>query len=451
MTKNELITILDSINEQFETEILEVKEADNGFRIRGLTKIRAQPPRDWAKLVIEDAGMEDLDPDALYAVRESMRNKYGERSGLIDSLDDEELLDKTGITIRGRITNAALLLLGREEASALMDGPVPRITWTLYESDGRVRAYEHFGPPFILSIDGVLAKIRNERYRIMDDPESLTPTEVMEYDPWTLRELLGNALAHQDYSGGRRINVAERHDGICVSNSGAFIPGSLERALEPGYKPSYYRNPFLCDAMLRAGLLDQNAMGIRTMCEHARSRRMPLPTFDLGDGTSVEVTVLNHEISPAYTGVLYGQDDLPIATVLALDLVQKKLPVSNRQRDDLFARGLVREANGELIIVATSKDAASQGKHAGGEAGMPPGGEAGMPHTNASLSDAVLAGLAQGPLTRAQLTQDLEPRFDGVANLGERVYRTLRRLEGNGQVTGTGSTRARVWSLVEPE
>ncbi|MBR3317584.1 MAG: putative DNA binding domain-containing protein [Atopobiaceae bacterium] len=367
MTENELISLLDSINERFETEILELKEADNGFKVRDLgiyfsalsneanlrdaprallifgvndkgvvvgtsfyrepgfperrskglqrlkkqlaentnnritfreiheldhhgkrivafeippatrgiptqwagaawaregeslvplplskiDEIRAQPPRDWAKLPAEGAGMEDLDPDALYAVRESMRNKYGERSGLIDSLDDGELLDKAGITIRGRITNAALLLLGREEASVLMDGPVPRITWTLYESDGRVRAYEHFGPPFALSIDGVLAKIRNERYRIMDDPSSLKPTEVMEYDPWTLRELLGNALAHQDYASGRRINVGEYADRICVSNSGSFIPGSLEQALEPGYKPSYYRNPFLCDAMQR--------------------------------------------------------------------------------------------------------------------------------------------------------------------------------------------------------
>ena len=32
-------------------------------------------------------------------------------------------------------------------------------------------------------------------------------------------------------------------------NEGAFIPESIEQALEPGYKPPCYRNVFLCNAM----------------------------------------------------------------------------------------------------------------------------------------------------------------------------------------------------------
>ena len=406
-----------------------------------IDEIRSQPPADWGKQLVEGATLSDLDPEAIVRVRDVLMHRYGNRSSLIDTLDDAELLDKAGLTLRGAVTNAALMLLGTLDAAVLFGGPAPRVTWSLYESDGRVRAYEHFGPPFLLTIDDVLMKIRNERYRIMDIPNTLIPREIDEYDSWTLRELVGNALAHQSYESGRRVNVEEFPDRIEVLNEGSFIPGTLDKALQTGYKPTYYRNPFLCDAMLQVGLLDQNAMGIRTICENARTRRMPLPTYDLSDESCVRVVVYNHEIDSAYTAIVASEPDLSMPTLLALDRIQKGQPCSESEAHDLFERGFAeRRTDGSLALVVPQLSAAARFNK---ESGPGATQNAGI----ANLEDAIKQMLLAGPLTRVEIATYLEPTYGNGRDFGEKTYRTLRNLEQKGEVVGEGSTRAKVWKL----
>ena len=395
-----------------------------------IDEIRAQPPAEWAKTIVAEAGFDDLDPEAMSRMRDAMRERYGGRGALVDALDDSELLDKVGVTIRGKVTNAALMLLGKEGSSQLIEGPRPRITWTLYEADGHVRSYEHFEPPFLLTIDKALGKIRNERYRILDGSSAAVPSTIPEYDAWTLRELLGNAVAHQDYSEGRRINVGEFPDRVEVSNAGGFIPGTLEVALGVGYKPSYYRNPFLCDAMLGMGLLDQNALGIRTMCEHAIERRMPFPSYEFEGGSMVKAIVPNHEIDPSYTCILANDPDIPLQTVLALDKLQKGEGLSGNQEADLIDRGYAAREGSALVL-------------------KPPSTPTPASHAPVSLYEALLEQLAGGSATRVELSGRLSDAFDTGGDFGERVYRALKRLERSGLVVGEGSTRARLWKLAK--
>ena len=70
-----------------------------------------------------------------------------------------------GITIKGKITRTALLLLGKSEAKYFFDGFIPRITWTLYNADNSVKAYEHFDIPMLMAVDKVYSRIRNVKYR----------------------------------------------------------------------------------------------------------------------------------------------------------------------------------------------------------------------------------------------------------------------------------------------
>ena len=41
----------------------------------------------------------------------------------------------------------------------------------------------------------------------------------------------------------------------------------MEQALEPGYKPPYYRNAFLCNSMVNMYMIDTNSMGIPMIYE----------------------------------------------------------------------------------------------------------------------------------------------------------------------------------------
>ena len=126
---------------------------------------------------------------------------------------------------------------------------MPSSSWTLYDSEDKVEAYEHFDPPLILEVDKVLGKIRNEKYRYFNSDVTLFPTLANKYEPEVIRELLHNAIAHQDYRLSSKINVLEYEDRLVFMNEGSFIPGTIEKAIEPGFKPRYYRNRLLSDVM----------------------------------------------------------------------------------------------------------------------------------------------------------------------------------------------------------
>ncbi|WP_207302752.1 ATP-binding protein [Olsenella sp. Marseille-P4559] len=266
-----------------------------------------------------------------------------------------------GFLVHGHVTNAALVLLGRPESTIFLNGAAPRITWTLYASDGRMETYEHFDPPFILQVDKVLEKIRNERYRYFDSQVTLFPTLANKYDPEVIRELLHNAIAHQDYRNSGKVNVLEYEDRLAFKNEGSFIPGTVEKAIEPGYKPPYYRNRLLADAMVKTEMIDQNAIGIRNVYEIQRGRMLPLPTYDLSESDRVSVTIYGRVLNEAYTQLLASGPEMDLETVFMLDLVQKGSPITREQARILRSRGLVEGRYPRLTL--SSKVAGIIGTH----------------------------------------------------------------------------------------
>lgn len=326
-----------------------------------LEAIWGQSRPDWSKQVTFEANLDDLDPEAVEFACERYVDKYAASQQAVASLDTEEMLRKMGFLVHGHVTNAALVLLGRPESVVFLGSAAPRITWTLYASDGHVEAYEHFDPPFILQVDKVLAKIRNERYRYFDSQVTLFPTPANKYEPEVIRELLHNAIAHQDYRSSGKINVLEYEDRLVFKNEGSFIPGTIEKAIEPGYKPPYYRNRLLADSMVKTGMIDQNAIGIRNVYEIQRGRMLPLPTYDLSEPNRVSVTIYGRVLDEAYTRLLASEPKMDLETVFMLDLVQKGIPITREQTRALRNRGLVEGRYPKLTL--SSKVAGVIGTH----------------------------------------------------------------------------------------
>ena len=326
-----------------------------------LEAIWGQSRPDWSKRASFEAGLSDLDPEAVRFACDRYVTKYSTKQPAIRSLDEEGILRKMGFLVHGHVTNAALVLLGRPESTVFLGGAAPRITWTLYASDGRVETYEHFDPPFILQVDKVLEKIRNERYRYFDSQVTLFPTPANKYDPEIIRELLHNAIAHQDYRNSGKINVLEYEGRLVFKNEGSFIPGTIEKAIEPGYRPPYYRNRLLADAMVNTDMIDQNAIGIRNVYEIQRGRMLPLPTYDLTEAGRVSVTIYGRVLDEKYTRLLASEPKMDLETVFMLDLVQKGSPITQEQARTLRSRGLVEGRYPKLTL--SSKVAGIIGTH----------------------------------------------------------------------------------------
>lgn len=306
--------------------------------------IRSQIGMDWSKEIVEGASIEDLDLGAvkkareLFAKRQSDKKKAQE---VLKKMSDIEVLNKAGITIKGKITRTALLLLGSSESIHYFDGFIPRITWTLYNADNSVKAYEHFDVPMLLAVDRVYTRIRNVKYRYIAGQQTLFPDEVDQYEPELIKEIINNCIAHQDYRLRGKINVEEFEDRLVFINEGAFIPETIEQALEPGYKPPYYRNVFLCNAMVNLYMIDTNSMGIPMMYQIQRDKCFPLPTYDLNTVNRVKVTVYGKILDKNYTQLLYTDVDLNMRTVFLLDKVQKHEVISKENFKNLKKRGLV--------------------------------------------------------------------------------------------------------------
>lgn len=325
--------------------------------------IRNQIGMDWSKEIVEGATLDDLDCEAVSYARKLFAKKQRDRAKaqeVLETLSDVEVLNKAGITFKGQITRTALLLLGKSESAFYFDGFIPRITWTLYNADKTIKAYEHFDMPFLLAVDKVYAKIRNEKYRYIAGQQTLFPEEVDQYDPELIKEILNNCIAHSDYRRRGRVNVEEFEDHLVFINEGAFIPETIEQALEPGYKPPYYRNAFLCGAMVNLYMIDTNSMGIPMIYRIQRDKCFPLPSYDLDTLNRVKVTIYGKVLDANYTQLLHANETLDIQTVFLLDQIQKKQTISIVNYHMLKKQGLVEGRYPNIFVSFKIADAVGE-------------------------------------------------------------------------------------------
>ncbi len=314
---------------------------------------------DWSAQVVDGATLDDLDPQAVERARQDFALKRQNR------IDAEEvrgwpvatLLDRAKVTQRGQVTRTALLLLGRAESAYLLSPYPAQITWKLV---GQETAYEHFGPPFLLSTSQLYQRIRNIQLRLLPDDE-LLPHEVSKYDQKVVLEALHNCIAHQDYRQNQRIIVTERPDRLVFENAGHFYEGAPEDYVRGDKTPRGYRNPYLVQAMVELNMIDQMGYGIQRMYEMQRRRYLPMPDYEVA-GDAVVMTLYGGVVDPAYTRVLMEHGGLKLADVLALDRVQKGLEVPDEAVRALKRKGLIEGRKPRYRV--SSAVAAASGKKA---------------------------------------------------------------------------------------
>jgi len=257
------------------------------------------------------------------------------------------------LTQNGQITRAALLLLGKAESAYLLSPHPAQMTWKL---DGPERAYEHFGPPFLLSSSELYQRIRNIQIRVLPEDE-LLPVEVSKYDQRVVLEALHNCIAHQDYERNGRILVTEQLDKLTFENEGCFFEGQPGDYISGEKTPSRYRNPFLAQAMAELNMIDTMGYGIHDMHVGQAKRYFPLPDYDLQAPEQVSVALYGKVVDPAYTRMLIQNTDLPLVDVLALDRIQKNLSVDDATIRQLRKKGFIEGRKPALHIAAKVAEA----------------------------------------------------------------------------------------------
>ncbi|PIW85971.1 MAG: transcriptional regulator [Nitrospirae bacterium CG_4_8_14_3_um_filter_50_41] len=314
---------------------------------------------DWSAQICERASLADLDSDAIRKAREEYKTKAPAKKSEADSWKDITFLNKTGLAVHGDITNSTVLLLGKPESATLLSPAVAKITWILKDERNQEKDYEHFDPPFILSVDRVLARIRNLTIRQLPGG-TLFPIEIPQYEPWVLREAIHNCIAHQDYSLAGRINFVEMPDRLVLTNVGSFLPGTVESVIRRDAPMEVYRNRALAQAMVNLNMIDTQGGGIKRMFLLQKNRFLPLPDYDLSEPERVVVTIPGRILDEKYTRLLMERTDLDLWAVMLLDKVQKGVRIEREEHRELKNIGLVEGRYPNLIVSAKVAAATDQ-------------------------------------------------------------------------------------------
>ena len=291
---------------------------------------------DWSKQIVKDASINDLDNEAIAQAREGYKQHYPKQKKEVDGWSDEVFLNKAKLTIEGKITKAAILLLGKPESVHYLNH-IGEIVWRLA---GKDNVGQVFSIPFLLTTTEVMHKIRNYPFKIFPN-NSFLPGEGMKYDTETILEALHNCIAHQDYTKNARIIVIEREDELEFSNSGRFFEGTYEDYISGERIPKHYRNPFLAQAMANIKMIDTEGFGIHKMFVSQKDRYLPMPDYDKSDSDNVVLTLPGNVIDENYSLLLLEHSDIDLTTAVLLDRVQKGKPINDSAVKRLRKEGLI--------------------------------------------------------------------------------------------------------------
>ena len=300
---------------------------------------------DWSKQIADGATIADLDEKAIMKAREGYKEHYPNQKKEVDGWSDEVFLNKAKITIDGKITHAAILLLGKPESLHFINH-IGEIVWRLA---GKDNVGQVFTIPFLLTTTEVMHKIRNYPFKIFPN-NSFLPGEGMKYDNEVILEALHNCIAHQNYAENARIIVIERENELEFRNSGGFYDGTYEDYITGERIPKKYRNPFLAQAMANIKMIDTEGFGIHKMFVSQKDRYLPMPDYDKSDSDTVVLTLPGNVIDENYSLMLLENTNIDLTTAVLLDKVQKGKPISENAVKMLRKEKLIEGRKPHLYV-----------------------------------------------------------------------------------------------------
>jgi ATP-dependent DNA helicase RecG len=395
---------------------------------------------DWSAATVPGAGVDDLDAAAMALAREKFKERHSQASfaAEIDGWSPAVFLDRAKLTAKGQMTRAALLLLGKPSAAHFLSPYPAQITWKLETEE---RTYEHFEPPFLSSTTQVLQRIRNIKQKLFPSHQLLA-TEVAKYDSRVILEALHNCIAHQDYTQQARVLLTEKIDRLIFENAGGFFEGAAEDYFTGERTPSRYRNPWLAQAMVQLGMIDTMGYGIHTMTLAQRKRFFPLPDYSKSSASRVVLEIFGHTLDENYSLLLLERQELDIGTVILLDRIQKRLPITDSAAGHLKREGLIEGRKPNFFVAAhVAKITGNEGAYIRNRA-----------FDDAHYKELILAYLKKyGSASRADLEQLILDKLSDVLDNKQRLNKFRNLLYAMSRrdktIEKTGSKQNGLWTL----
>lgn len=278
------------------------------------------------------AGLDDLDPEAVAVLRRLWDRKSPEQG--IPSRSPERLLADAELLADGRLTYAALILLGTREALGRHLGQA-EIVFEYRSSDapGPAADRREFRQGFLPALDALWERI-NLRNDLQHFQHGLFMWDVPTFDERAIREAVLNAVSHRDYRSSASVFVRQFPRRIEIVSPGGFPAGITAENVLWQQKP---RNRRIAEVLGKCGLVERAGQGFDLIYRECIRHGKPLPDFSRTDGHSVWLTLHGEIGDPEFLRFLeeigrerlatFGTEDF-----LVVDLVHREQPVPDAFR-----------------------------------------------------------------------------------------------------------------------
>ena len=262
--------------------LMRVGESLRNMSDEEMFSILSEQESDFSAKICEGFAINDIDKETIEILKEKYTKKQNNQVFKIQS--NEQVLTDLDLMVDGKLTNAALLLVGKKErihhilpqAKVIIEY---RRSETAIEFDNRIEIQE----PLFVAIDKIWNYINqpasNPKFKLKQGPYIY---DIPFFNEAVIREAVLNAIVHRDYTITSEIVVKQYPNKIVITNPGGFPRGvNLENLLTVNSTP---RSRLLADILLKTGLVELSGQGVDKLFLYSLMESKPVPDYS---GTSM--------------------------------------------------------------------------------------------------------------------------------------------------------------------
>ena len=240
-----------------------------------LFSILQETDPDYSQAICEGVTIDDLDKEAIDILKEKYARK--QNNPTFTSLSDRQALSDLKLIEGNKVTNAAVLLVGKAEIIQ-QNFPQAKVQHEFRTTEGQERFDKRlsFVAPFYILIDQ-LWKAVNDRNGSVPVQEGAYMFDIPFFNEEVIREVINNAFAHRDYRLASEIVIKQYPTKLSVISPGGFPIGvTLENILTVSSTP---RNRLLADVLAATGIVERSGQGMDVIFRLTLSEGKQTPDY----------------------------------------------------------------------------------------------------------------------------------------------------------------------------
>ena len=256
--------------------LMRAGESVVGMTSDRLKEIFAETNEDW----FVQTAMEYVSAEEVIALLDTtiyfdlLNLPYPEPLAVLQRLEKEGLVQSQ--SGKWATTNLGAILLAKDISKFSIAIARKAVRFVLYDGTGKTKTNKEItgGSGYVVKFEGLVNFVHDVAPRNYILEETVR-TERRMFPKLALRELIANALIHQDFSvGGASVMIEMYTDRVEISNPGKPII-QVERFID-GYRS---RNERLADIMRRLGICEEKGSGIDKVIQSVEVFQLPAPDF----------------------------------------------------------------------------------------------------------------------------------------------------------------------------